>query len=172
MKASKTTLEAFERFWAAYPRRPDNPKAAAREVFVRRVREGADAEAVASAAGRYADACRKSGLDLKFVPHARTWLSQRRYEDFLEADVPASAPAKDASCEPSPDHPLAALREAIGDAAWRSWIQPLTVTQPESGGARIESRNRFALQRVERDYGALIEGVLGPVAWSVSGRNS
>ena len=90
MALSKSQLEAFERFWAAYPRRPDNPKAAARQVFERRIRAGADAEAIVGAAGRYADQVAATKLDPKFIPHARTWLSQARYEDYPE-DVPAPA---------------------------------------------------------------------------------
>ena len=47
----KTTLDAFERFWKAYPYRAENPKAPARVVFARLIKDGHDAEALIGAAG-------------------------------------------------------------------------------------------------------------------------
>jgi hypothetical protein len=118
---SRPDPKAFERFWAAYPSRPDNPKAAARQVFERRVREGADPEVIVAAAGRYRAFVASRKLDSIYIPHARTWLSQRRWEDYAEATVEAP------SWAPDPGHPLAFLLDEVGEAYWRSWMERVAV---------------------------------------------
>lgn len=159
MAPSKALAEWFDRFWAAYPYRLDNPKAAAREVFARRVREGADPAAIVAAAGRYAAFFKATGRDAIFLPHARSWLNQRRYEDF-----PAPAPPTPAA---PIDHPLAWLINEIGLDAWESWIGPLRVD-----GATITARTRLALETVAGRWGRVIEARLGEVAWKVAARES
>ena len=161
MAMSKTLTEAFEAFWAAYPRRPDNPKAAARVVFERRVREGADPAAIVGAAGRYAAAVVARKLDAPFIPHARTWISQRRYEDYPE-DVQASAPV-----EPTPEHPLAWIRGQLPESKWASWIAPLRVLEA-AHPVLIIAPTSFALDHVRSEWGYLFRAHYGPdVAWAV-----
>jgi hypothetical protein len=158
--SSKAILEAFEGFWAAYPSRPDNPKAPARLVFERRVREGADADFIVRAAGRYAAFCASAKKDPEFLPHARTWLSQRRYEDY--PDAPDSPPEAE-----TPEHPLAWLKAAIGEASWKSWIAPLDVLHA-AHPVLIIAQTQFALDHVKREWGYLIRAQMGAdVGWAV-----
>ena len=164
MAISKTLAEAFERFWAAYPRRPDNPKAAARAVFERRVREGADPQAIADAAGRYARHIAERKLDAIFVPHARTWLSQRRYEDYEEAPASADPTA------PSPEHPLTWLKAEIGESRWASWIEPLECSGQDP--VTIIALTRFALDHVKGEWGYLLRRRYGAVAWAVKPKDA
>ena len=152
---------AFDRFWAAYPPRADNPKKPAMKVFADLVAGGADAEALVRAAGAFAAHVKSQGFDPKITPHARTWLAQERFEEWA-TDALVSAPATG----PSPDHPLAALHGRIGDAAWASYIAPLVITV-SFPGARVEARTRFALDRVRQSWGRDIEAVLGRVMWAV-----
>lgn len=161
MALSAVQLAVFERFWAAYPRRPENPKAAARAVFGRLLLAGVDPEAIVAGAAAYAALCRREAKDPKFIPHARTWLSQRRFEDYQD-EAPASAPAGEPSPEP---HPLAWLLAEIGEEAWRSWIAPLRV-ETTADGARVVARTGFALDRVRRDWGRRIETHYGQVVWA------
>ena len=161
MAMSKTHLAAFDGFWAAYPCRPDNPKAAARQVFERRVREGADPDAIVGAAGRYAAHCAATQLDSKFVPHARTWLAQRRYEDF--ADVPAQA-----APQPDPEHPLAWVKAEIGEARWASWISPLTLA---GDPPVITALTQFALDHVRDEWGYLLRRRYGAVGWALKAKD-
>lgn len=156
---SKPLQEAFDALWKAYPHPPRDPKAAARDLFARRFHEVAEPMALARAAGAYAAACRRDKLDPAFIPHLRTWLSQRRHEDFLEAGTPAPE-AADA------DHPLAALKAEVSEGEWLSWIAPLRVeTGPD--GTVVLARTGFAKGHVKARFGALIETVLGPVGWAV-----
>ncbi len=151
----------FDRFWAAYPARRDNPKKPGLKVFADLVEAGADMEALVRAAGAFAAHVKAEGFDAKFTPHARTWLAQERFEEWTTDDL-ASAPATG----PSPEHPLSPLHGRIGDAAWASYIAPLVITV-SFPGARIEAPTRFALDRVRQSWGRDIEARLGRVLWAV-----
>lgn len=153
---------AFNRFWAAYPARADNPKKPALKVFAQLVADGADAEALVRAAGAFAAHVKSKGFDPVFTPHARTWLAQERFEEWTE--VPASAQAR--ASGPNPEHPLSPLYRQIGEAAWASYIAPLVITVIFPG-ARIEAPTRFALDRVRQNWGGDIEAQLGRVLWAV-----
>ncbi len=66
----------FEAFWAAYPKRPNNPKAASRKVWRSVIKSGVSVEAIMLGLKRY-----EFSSDPKFRPMASTWLNQRRWED-------------------------------------------------------------------------------------------
>ena len=83
----------FAEFWAAYPKRPGNPKAPAAAKY-RYVREKIKIphEALLQAAKAYAAS--REGEDPKFTAQAVTWLNQRRWEEEHEAvNVPAASDA-------------------------------------------------------------------------------
>jgi hypothetical protein len=162
---SKPLQEAFDALWKAYPHPPRDPKAAARDLFSRRVSELADPAEFAAAAQRFAQACRRDKVDPKFIPHCRTWLSQRRYEDFLEEAQPPAA------ADLAADHPLGAMRGEIGAEAWNSWIAPLTVER-RADGAAVLARTRFVRDEVKRRFGTRIEQLLGPVAFATQTEES
>lgn len=154
---------AFERFWTAYPYRRDNPKAPARVVFARLIAEGVDAEALVAAASRYASFCKAEKTPSLFIPHARKWLNQRYFEDYMaEPDAQASAPA----VGPSPDHPLAAMFAEVGEGAWRSYFEPLAIERTDEG-AVVTAATGFARDKLARDHGRRIAQLLGPVTWRV-----
>ncbi len=153
---------AFERLMKAYPPRGDNPRAAALKAFATLVAEGEDAEAMADAAGRFALAMRAEARAATMIPHTRTWLSQRRFEDYL-TDAPASAPAG-----PNPEHPLFWMAAEIGDAAWLSYIGPLQVSE-EGGLPLVTARTAFQLDRIRKSgWIQQIEARLGVACWRVT----
>jgi len=156
----------FEVFWAAYPCRPDNPKAAARTMFERRVREGADGAAIAAAAGRYAASVKARKLDSAFVPHARTWLSQRRYEDY-GPDAPVSADDR----RPNPEHPLYWMIDLMGEAAWMSWISPVGFRIDDEGRAELTFRTMLAAQHVFGHWQSDLVDQYGAPITSIIARN-
>ena len=83
----------FDEFWAAYPKRPNNPKAPAAAKY-RYVREKIKIphEALLQAAKAYA--ATREGEDPKFTAQTVTWLNQRRWEEEHEAvNVPAASDA-------------------------------------------------------------------------------
>jgi hypothetical protein len=91
----------FDEFWAAYPKRPGNPKAPAIAKYVNaRQKLKVSHETLLQAAKAYA--VTRVGEDPKFTAQAVTWLNQRRWEDY-----DGSAP------EPQP-------KATISDEAYRA----------------------------------------------------
>lgn len=68
--------EAFERFWAAYPR--GHGKGAARKAWPKAVRVAGDAELIIAGASRFAA---DPNRDDAYTPHASTWLNAERWND-------------------------------------------------------------------------------------------
>lgn len=159
---SAAVQTAFYALMKAYPARGDNPRAPALKVFADLVAEGEDPAILVAAAGRFAAVLKAEAREARMIPHTRTWLSQRRFEDYLTDDQ-ASAPAG-----PNPDHPLFWLAAEIGDAAWLSWISPLTVAT-EAGLPLVTARTAFQLDRI-RQAGWIkqIEARLGVACWRVA----
>lgn len=154
---------AFERFWQAYPTRSPNPKAPARQVFARLVAGGADPECLVAAAERFAGECARKGIAAEFVPHARTWLYQRHYEDYLA--IPQPLPLLDPQPEPAmPLNPHSAtLKEAfrhLAEAEYRHFIAPLEVAV-EAGRAMVTAPSRFQADHVRARYLGDIRRALG-----------
>ncbi len=153
---------AFGAFWAAYPRRPGDARAAAGALFTALVKAGEDAGALVASAAVFAAHCRDQGVAGQFIPMARTWLHQRRFEDFA-ASASDSAPSPQS---PAADHPLGFLLEAAGEAAFASWIAPLRV-EDRAGCPTVIARTQLALDRVRKDWGRPIAARLGAVGWIV-----
>ncbi|MGZ8406917.1 MAG: hypothetical protein ACXWVJ_02710 [Caulobacteraceae bacterium] len=161
--------DAFRRFLEAYPPRRPNPRAPALEVFSRRVREGVQsgrasmAEDLVLASAAYAQEVKALGTCSEFVPHARTWLSQRRFLDyapFAEAEPKA---------EPAPAaHPLDFMRVRISEAEFASWIEPLSVAA-EGDVTTITARTRTGQDRIrDNGWASAIERQLDAVEWTIA----
>ncbi len=123
--------DPFARFWRAYPRRRPNPKPPAAKVFAELVRRGtATPEDLVLAAERYAAEVADLGIQPCFVPHAVTWLRQRRFEDYLgEAwELGESEDAGVGRSMAPPDRPdLRAVWDRIGPVQYRNWVAPLEI---------------------------------------------
>jgi hypothetical protein len=79
--------EAFDRFWAIYPRRV--AKKVAREKFIRVVQRGeATADGLVTGAERYATQMRREARPPDKICHPTTWLNQGRWEDEGALDHP------------------------------------------------------------------------------------
>lgn len=83
-------VEEFEAFWAAYPYRTGNPKAAARTVWLRLAKadELPPLDEILAAAKAYASHCKMTAVKPEFVAHARTWLNQKRWVDWKPEPTP------------------------------------------------------------------------------------
>jgi hypothetical protein len=77
----------FDAFWAAYPKRPNNPKAPAKKSYIAARRGNVSHEAIMAGVNAYA--AMRVNEDPKFTAQAVTWLNQKRWAD--EYDVPAEA---------------------------------------------------------------------------------
>ena len=76
----------FDEFWAAYPKRPSNPKAEAKKKYMLARKRGVSRETLLTAVNKYAES--RSGEDPKFTAQACTWLNQRRWEDDDDPVLP------------------------------------------------------------------------------------
>ncbi|MBI1407326.1 MAG: hypothetical protein GC145_14525 [Caulobacter sp.] len=151
----------FAQFWAAYPRRPGDARHLAGVEFAKLLKGGEIAEALIASARLYADHCRAQGIDGRYIPMGRTWLAQRRFEDF-----PASALAAPSPEGPAGDPALEFLRPLVSAADFASWIAPLRV-ELRDGDLVVICRTGIALDRVRREWGRRIEGELGPTTWII-----
>jgi hypothetical protein len=85
-KEEKRTSEidtAFEEFWKVKPSKGKlaNPKHAAKLKFIAAIKAGTKPEAIVAAARGWAKSVSDDGTEVQFIPMAKTWLHQRRYED-------------------------------------------------------------------------------------------
>ena len=77
-----TSLEDFDRFWAAYPRQQG--LGAARRAWIWALSAaGNDAGTIIDAAMQYATYCRREGIDPQFIPMPAKWLADERWRDVL-----------------------------------------------------------------------------------------
>lgn len=142
----------FRRFWAAYPKRRPNPRYEALRAWDALLRSGEDAEALIGAAGRFAAEILAQAPDPKFIPHARTWLAQRRFEDY--------------TAEPSPDARIVPIQGVVDDrlnrvmtpAEQRNWLAGLRI---KGNTAVVTVVSRFAATEVPRRWGEAIQRALG-----------
>jgi hypothetical protein len=87
-RAPAASDEAFNNFWAAYPRKVG--KGAARTAWAKALKRGADPAAIAAAVPKHAAYWRALGTELRFIPYPATWLNSERFDDQL--DTPAPTP--------------------------------------------------------------------------------
>lgn len=97
----------FEALWQALPHRPGDPKSAARLVFAEAAAK-VDPALLVLAAGRYADQVRELGTPALYLPATRTWLRERRFEDFLQAEPEQPRVDRSVSQDPLVDRLVAA----------------------------------------------------------------
>lgn len=86
LPTKKKADEPFERFWKVYPKKVGKP--GAQRNFDRALRSGADPAEIIAGAERYATAM--AGKDPGFVKHPQGWLSDQRWLDQPEEDLPSA----------------------------------------------------------------------------------
>lgn len=153
---------AFDRFKAAYPKRPENGWAPASIAFEKLAKAGVDLDMLVRSASAYAAFTAANVADPKFIPMAKKWLGERRFEDFQE-EAPASADQP--SPEPPPEHPFAWAQGKVPDRAWTSWFRQLDVAP--GNPVTIIAPTQFALDHVKAEYGPQLRRHYGDVAWAV-----
>lgn len=154
---------AFEAFWKAYPARRPNPKVLAREAFLAVAAELTDPEMLARAAQRFAEECRREKIEPGFVPHARTWLKQRRFEDYPDPPE-ADAPAQPAQADPRGPLCAALLAQGMTLPEYTAWIEPLVITLvgQDSGQVAVAAApSRLIADRVREQHAAQLARALG-----------
>lgn len=155
----------FERWWAAMPKRQGcNPKAEARKVWDRLVRfkQLPPIDELMATTRAYALECVNTKIyGTSFVPHARTWLNQRRFES--DAVLPQALPTPT-------QHPMIlpigyedyarALIAEIGVPAYTAWFGKVKWS---NGGdvIKIQCANAFDRSRIQANYVIPLERLTG-----------
>lgn len=148
----------FDAFWQAYPPRRPNPRAMAETAFLQAVAGGVLPSDLVVAATAYAAEMKRQGVAEAFIVHARTFLAQRRFLDYLAAPAEvAKAQAPEAN-----DHPLwLPLATRIPAADFRRWIEPLQiVTHSEGEAALLQAPSRFHRDWVRQHYAIPLKAAL------------
>jgi hypothetical protein len=154
----------FEAFWAAYPKRVGtNPKKLAFRAW-EKMRKQASAEDLTRAATNFAAECAKLKTDPAFVPHARTWLHQERWTDYV--GTPTDTPPPDGEPMPELFHRLRARRPDLTEAVWKSWLAGLRFDQ-QPGRTTIAAPSEFIKNQCETRWGADLAVLLGRIDWRV-----
>ena len=125
---AEAVLEAdFDEFWAAYPKRPNNPRRPALKAYLKaRKKKGVTKEQLLADVGRYA--AYMAGRPAKFIAHASTWLNGEHWDnDYGEGGKVIDAYQSIAKGG-NGGHPVARGQEAV------------------------EKIGREDLDRLERDY--------------------
>lgn len=152
--------DAFQRFWREYPPRRPNPKALAEHEFAKAAKDGFEPEQLVRAAAAYAAECRRLKAEAAYIPHARTFLAQRRFLDYLDGGEAPPESAVETMRELQGDPRLKALACEMGQVEYDTWIAPLAL---EARGRQVAIVAPSAMHRdwVRNRYGDLLRRILG-----------
>jgi|694.fasta_scaffold28940_6 hypothetical protein len=149
--------EDFEAFWAAYPKRPGNPKAPARKEWERLSGryDFPRLEVMIECARRYAAHCAKDARGPEFIAHTRTWLFQERWRDWQvegQQRLPEAPGQAKANLEPDgswrTEGPWLVFRKEVGEQVWKWWFNDLTFEQ-----GVLTTRSKFDRDYIDQKYG-------------------
>lgn len=159
----------FEEFWKAYPRTPNMSKAEAWKVWVRLDKSGhlADQPKMLAAVSAYKQflANESKGRKEPHPPaHAATWLNQRRYDGFIDAEASAHAAvaARDAAGWEAAYPKWASIRAYFrkmhgSDALWHSMFAGCSAVSE----TEIVVPSRFQRDRLVDQYGEKLANIIG-----------
>ncbi len=152
--------EDFERFWKAYPKREGNPKFPAWKEWEKAQKQSlAEPDQIIAAALRYAQHLRQPDNSWLTPAHARTWLHQRRWEDYSEQDqaTPPEMPRINAT-DADWKRALYQLSKEIGAPAFNAWFsEALFLAQPYE----MIVKSQFFKDRIASNYQPRLEQLLG-----------
>ncbi len=156
LKAGKKTYPApFEEFWHAYPVDALMSKSKAFEKWGRLCL--ADRAAALAACPAFRAHCAK---DLTYRPvHAERFLSQRRFDGFIEAATPT--PVEDAGLRAQWDGRADALVTAIGPAKFAAWFSGTAFDPGPPTVLRVGKA--FAADWITRHYAGDLKRLFGDI---------
>lgn len=155
----------FFSWWSTYPPKKNNPKAAARAVWLRLGKASLlpPLELMLAAGRAFAAHHKKEKTDPKFIPHARTFLHQQQFHDWIRvAPKPVEPPTVGADW-------------ADSSALWKPFKDWMVARAPEDWlelfavGALVEGHDERLLRlpnanitnRITRKYEGAIESYFG-----------
>lgn len=149
-------ISDFERFFEAYPKRQGDPEGAA-EVAWESLKKGGELpeiDALIDAVNRW-KAARKLEADPPFVPFAKTWLAEKRWNDWPAPPPPE--PHKRDWAEAYPDT-WGRLKASLTPNEWAFWLGKCTINGPPHV---LYAPDKFIREKVEVKYGTQIAAMFG-----------
>lgn len=145
-------LEEFEAFWAAYPRRVGNPKDPARKQWMKLARAGQlpPLSDMITAVKSYRAYIARENIQGEYIAHTRTWLFQKRFEDWLSANQ------KGLEMPAAPDVPKALSRAVEIKPALVEWLKGCTVNVTDDT-ITICPKSPFEADYITNHFQAVIE---------------
>lgn len=152
--------QEFNAFWSAYPRNTNMSKAKAFESWKRSgAAEVPIADMLKAVAGYKAfvvrEQARKGGYVVK---HAQGWLTERRWEPYLETEsiFAAAAPKSDWG-----DEKLGwtTFKNSIPATVWTSFFAECV---PSDDGRVLTAPSAFVRDRIEAQYASRLRSIFGP----------
>jgi hypothetical protein len=144
---------AFSAFMEAYPPRVPNPRAPAEMIFRKIVTakmNPVQPDDLIRAAQAYREEVRKLEMDLKFVPHARTWLMQRRFEDYLPSGQ-AESITPPSLRDPPQELWQQALCQVFGVSVYQGWFAKCALSC-DRNGAILSAPTRFSADYIQNNF--------------------
>lgn len=150
------TVEAFAQFWNAYPKRLGNPKKPAYDVWARLEKEKAlpPVETMVAAAKAYGEQCKAEKIEPRFIAHTRTWLHQRRWNEFTAVE-------KAPESEQNSDIPAIMSRvfEALGPERYQERFSGCAF-EDQGEVLIIRPKYRYEIERLESGPADFVERLL------------
>lgn len=136
--------DEFEEFWAAYPKRPNNPRKKAMAAY-RKARKNVSQKQLLTAVGLYA--AYMAGEDPKFVAMASTWLNDERWNcDYSKGAEVIQSYGK--------------IKSAAEIEAGGKWLDEIVAVYPGHVGDRAEAAKLISVE--------LSKGVQGKDLWDAA----
>jgi len=137
--SSISSDDEFEEFWAAYPKRPNNPKKPAKLKYMAARKRGVPHDVIMAGVNAYAQI--RANEDPKFTKLAETWLNKECWQDDYTLDGGTSRP------EPQME-------------AAEKWLDEIVAVYPGHVGDRAEAAKLIAVE--------LSKGVQGKDLWDAA----
>jgi len=139
----------FEEFWAAYPKRPGNPKKPAKLKYVNARKRSVPHETIMAGVNAYAQS--RKGEDPKYTKLAETWLSK----ECWEVDYPAPSPRAADAATVSDEHLDAVVNQYKGIVSDRTAAKRILAAEIAGGASLdriVEAAEKYAMHRRQMRY--------------------
>ena len=151
----------FEAFWKAYPRSPNMSKSAALKAWRAQKSHLPPLPSLLAAVAKYKafldGETRKRGREYP-AKHAQGWLSERRWEGYLQADESPAKPTAHARDWADDIPAWQAFKASLAPSEWQAWF----ATGKLNGSvASLVVQSKFARDKIDQVYGDRLHAHFG-----------
>jgi hypothetical protein len=140
---------AFEEFWAAYPKRPGNPKKSAKLKYVNARKRNISHQTIMAGVNAYAKS--RKGEDPKYTKLAETWLNK----ECWEVDYPDASPSAADAATVGDEDLDAVVNQYKGIVSDRMAAKRILASEISTGTPLdriVEAAEKYAMHRKQMRY--------------------